>query len=69
MAAYDEIEITVLDDGTIKMETDKISPANHMAAERFLQAVIELAGGASERKKRGNVHAHSHAKQHKHHEH
>lgn len=65
----DEIHITVLEDGTIKMETDQISPANHMSAEKFLQAVIELAGGESERKHKGHTHTHAHTHEHKHESH
>jgi hypothetical protein len=42
---FDKIQITILPDGTIKMETDKISGPNHLSAEKFVKAVHELAGG------------------------
>ncbi len=59
--ASDKMMITILDDGTIKIETDGISGANHMNAENFLRDIGQLAGGVVERKqKKGFVHTHSH---------
>lgn len=56
----DKIRIKVLEDGTIKMDTDKISMPNHVNAEAFIREVITLSGGKAERKhKHGGV-AHSH---------
>ncbi len=46
----DAMTITILDDGTIKVETDKVSQANHMTAEAFLRNVA-LAGGAPQQRK------------------
>jgi len=42
---YDKMSITILPDGTIKIETNKISGPNHLSAEKFVKAVNELAGG------------------------
>lgn len=57
----DKIKITVLADGTIKLETDKVSAPNHSNAEGFLREVSKIAGGEVTRKnKQGHVHAHSH---------
>ena len=42
---YDQMSITILPDGTIKIETNKISGPNHLSAEKFVKAVNELAGG------------------------
>lgn len=44
----DNIKITILDDGTIKVETDKISGPNHLNAEQFLREMSRLAGGTVE---------------------
>lgn len=41
----DKIKITILDDGTLKIETDKISGANHLNAHQFLAEMSRLAGG------------------------
>ena len=44
----DKIKITILSDGTIKMETDEVSLPNHVNAEGFLREISRLAGGESE---------------------
>lgn len=41
----DTIVITVLKDGTIKVETSAIGAANHASAEAFLREAAKLAGG------------------------
>lgn len=61
----DTIKIEVLEDGTIKTTTDKVSMPNHANAEAFLREVARLAGGKTERKARhghigGHVHEHEH---------
>ena len=62
----DKMQITILDDGTIKVETDKISPINHMTAESFLRNIAMASGGKQERKhKHGVVGAVGHALKHK----
>jgi hypothetical protein len=61
----DEMKITILDDGTIRVETDSISQANHMTAEAFLRNVATAAGGTQERKhKQGVIGAAIHSIQH-----
>ena len=56
---HDKIAITILPDGTIKMETDKISGPNHLSAEKFVKAVNELAGGETTATRRvGAMHNH-----------
>ena len=42
----DKIKITILEDGTLKIEADKISQANHVTAEAFMREVKKLAGGS-----------------------
>jgi hypothetical protein len=58
--AADILKITILDDGTIKTETDPISAANHSSAEAFLSDVTKLAGGPVERKRKAGHHHHHH---------
>jgi len=61
----DKMDITILDDGTIKIETDKISAPNHVNAGAFVAEAARLAGGKTEKKMK-----HSHGLQHEHeHEH
>ena len=69
----DKIKITILEDGTIKTETDQVSMPNHSNAEGFLREIAKVAGGAVERRhKRGSAlhshdhgqHFHSHDEQH-----
>lgn len=58
----DTIDIEILEDGTIKFTTDKVSGANHLSADEFLNEVCEAAGG-----KRVTEHRHgSKAKAHRH---
>ena len=61
----DSMKITILDDGTIKAETDKISQANHMTAEAFMRNISSACGGRQERKhKQGFVGSIKHTMQH-----
>ncbi len=64
----DAITISILDDGTIKTETDKVSMPNHQSAERFLLDVGRLAGGTvtKEHKHGGTWHTHAHDHEHEH---
>ena len=61
----DSMQITILEDGTIKVETDAISPQNHMTAEAFLRNVAQAGGAKQTRKhKQGLIGAARHALQH-----
>ena len=60
----DEIEITILDDGTIRAENGQISGPNHMNADKFLAWIAEQAGGQKSRQRRGS-HSHTHHEQEK----
>ena len=61
----DKIIIKVLEDGTIRTETDKVSAPNHGNAESFLRKMFELAGGFITRKaKHSHTHAHGHEHTH-----
>lgn len=56
----DQLKITVLEDGTIKVETDEVGQANHLSADKFLEAMSRLAGGDTETIRKGRTHAHHH---------
>jgi len=61
----DQMKITILDSGVIKVETDRISQANHMTAEAFMRNMTTAAGGQQERKhKKGIFGAAAHAVKH-----
>lgn len=56
----DTIKIQILDDGTIKVDTDPISVSNHVNAEGLIREMVKLAGGEAERKnKHGQTHTHN----------
>ena len=56
----DELKITILDDGTIKVETDQVGQANHMSADKFLAEMARLAGGQTETVRKSAGHTHTH---------
>lgn len=62
MTKNDEIRFTILEDGSVKWETDEISPANHATAERATAGIAKLLGGQSSqvRKRHGHTHSHTH---------
>lgn len=67
----DKIKITILEDGTIKTETDSVSMPNHGNAESFLRDMFKLAGGNITRKAKNALHKllHGHTHEHGHDEH
>ena len=65
----DNIQIEILEDGTIKITTDPISGANHANAEGFLNFMARMAGGETSREHRKDkavTHTHSHGHTHTH---
>jgi hypothetical protein len=62
----DDITITILDDGRIKIETNKISPANHTTAQKFLETITQLSGGDVIKQKKSKSHSHNIVKTKKH---
>ena len=56
----DALAIEILDDGTIKISTDSISPANHLSADNFLKFISELVGGETTKTKNRHAHTHQH---------
>lgn len=63
----DNIKIEITDDGTIKVDTDRISNVNHLNAEGFLRRIGELlTGKITVKQKQGHAHTHVHADGSKH---
>lgn len=62
----DELKITVLEDGRVKIETDKISGANHASAERAIAALAKLLGGSTKTIRKSGAHTHTHNSNHNH---
>ena len=61
----DTLRITILGDGTIRTETDRVSAPNHQSAEQFLAAITVATGGAARRDARhGHAHHHTHTHVH-----
>jgi hypothetical protein len=56
----DVMEIEILEDGTVRSTTGKISLANHGAADQFFAVMFRLMGGSVRRIVRGLVGAHEH---------
>lgn len=60
MSNTDRMTLTVLEDGTAKVETDGISGANHVQAENLLAQFTKLMGGEAHDAKRKQAHGHRH---------
>ena len=59
----DQIQVEILDDGTVSITTDAVSGQNHKSADELLAYLAELTGGPVKVKKRkGQVHRHVHEK-------
>lgn len=58
--SIDSMEIEVLADGTVKVTTDPISPANHMSCEQFLAFMARNLGGEVTTTRRRESHRHVH---------
>jgi hypothetical protein len=61
-----EMTVTILEDGTVKVETGAVGGPEHMAAERMLQWLASQLGGESTRVKRAGAHQHAHGHDHAH---
>ncbi len=48
----DRIRITILADGTLKIETDKVSGPNHLSADRLVRSIEEDLGGEAQVEKK-----------------
>lgn len=61
----DSMTIEILPDGTIKVDSGRISQQNHMTAEAFLRFMATATGGRQDRKhKHGVLGAGMHAVKH-----
>lgn len=60
----DKFTITILPDGTIKTETDKVSMPNHQNAEMFIREMGRLAGGETTHEHKHGTAWHSHGHDH-----
>ena len=59
----DAIKFSILDDGTIKIETGGISGANHVSADELLADLNGLMGGTvTIKQKTRSAHTHTHKK-------
>jgi hypothetical protein len=61
----DKMRVTILDDGSLKIETDKVSSANHTNAEGFIREMVRMMGGKQSVKNKV-MHGHVHDEQHEH---
>lgn len=61
-----EMDIQILPDGRLRVETNDWSGPAHVAADKFLKLVGELMGGevTTEKVKHSHVHNHSHVHSH-----
>jgi hypothetical protein len=57
----DSFRIEILDDGTLKVTTDKVSAANHVNADRFIREMFKAAGGEVEIQHRHGKKIHHHS--------
>ncbi len=55
MPGTDTITIEILEDGTARVTTDAVSPANHVSADALLDLLGKTLGGPVERRKRVDV--------------
>lgn len=64
----DNITCTILEDGTVRVDTDKISGPNHSNAEAALQFLAKELGGDVHRVSRhpATQHIHEHGHEHSH---
>ena len=60
----DDIQIEIMEDGTIKSSTYPISGANHANAEQFLRLMATMAGGETTRQRKAGHHHHHHQHEH-----
>lgn len=66
----DKMHVTILEDGRVKVETDRISAAAHTSAENLLSSMEQLLGGQTiveHKDGRGHTHEHEHIGSHHHH--
>jgi len=60
----DQIEVEILQDGMVKVSTDKISAPNHLNCDQLLQYLATLLGGTTQSQPKAQAHRHGHHGQH-----
>lgn len=68
----DSIKYSILEDGTISIDTDEISGTNHASADELLKSLFDAMGGKRTAKAKGRLgrhHAHHHGHGGHHHHH
>ena len=50
-----EMELTILEDGTISINTGNMAGEHHASADEFIKLVHQLAGGAAKRSQPVNI--------------
>ena len=55
-----QFEVTILEDGRIKIDTDDMSGSIHIKVDRFVTDTIEDLGGEAETRKKRKTHTHTH---------
>lgn len=67
----DTIAWEILEDGTLSVKTDAVSPANHFSADELLKELEDVCGGVrrTEKRKEHKGHVHIHRGQVIHHHH
>ncbi len=61
---HNKMKITILKDGSIKVENGSFDPAVHMEAEALNAEIERLAGGDTTVESTGHDHAHGHIHTH-----
>ena len=64
-----EMDLTILEDGTISIKTGNLQGEHHASADEFIKLVAALAGGTRETKSTKEHHHHHHHHSHGDHEH
>jgi len=56
----DQLHVTILDDGRVRIDTDAISLANHLGADELLAFLGRLLGGETITQPKAHAHTHTH---------
>lgn len=66
-----EMCVTILDDGTVKIETADMAGVDHVSADEFFRMMARVIGGTVTDTKIGlaQTHTHTHEHTHQHHRH
>lgn len=64
--AQNDITVTILENGTARIDTDAIAGPAHQAAEAALLWIAKELGGPATRTGRAHSHTHAHDHEHEH---